>query len=639
MMSSSRSVTPSLEQYPMDDMQLHDHRTSNESPERNFELTPSPSSSSLHAVLEPRCSRTMSCAVSEHSVDSRENVGGILLNNNVAGTFSSHRAMSRRKSRRMTRNSVKSNRDLDDDNESRISVREQTEEDVCFPMMTSTDISGINFSALDGYTEDPIEEEEDEQEERIEELQLPQTGHRPLAPQAISKGTENIANVYSHGKACVGGQGINNHVDTSPPDSMPSSEQTKIGDLPAKSPIILPSYMEEEAMTGAWARRNSLFQDRFSFFSANNEDTIHATDLRSLVDEGQSFSDLFSESKGTWWLDCLDPSDSEMRALTKAFGIHPLTAEDIRTEESREKVELFNSYYFICFHTFEADVDSEDYLEPINVYIVVFKSGILSFHFSPIVHCANVRRRIRQLRDYVNVSADWMCYAIIDDITDSFAPIIRDIEVEADIIDDSVLVARETDFGYILRRIGEARKQVMTMLRLLSGKADVIKMFAKRCNKHWDNAPRGEMGLYLGDIQDHIITMHQNLSAYEKIFSRSHANYLAQLQVESFHSNNTITKVLGRATIIGTILIPLNLIPGLFGMNVKVPGEDQPTFGWFFGIASCIIVGALVLGYLGNRWLNRVEAARADSTSRASRSSASIMSRRRQRPRSPVSAL
>jgi magnesium transporter len=618
-MSSSRSASPSsLERYPLEDMHIHDHGTNSSTlAAPGFQLTVSASSSSEHLDMQPGRPRAMSrcsCAVSEHSVDSRENVGGILLNNNPVGTFSSNKALNRRKSRRMTRNSAMSVRELEDDADSRISVREQTEEDVCFPMMTSTDNSGINFSALDGYTDQQLDEEENCQKC----AEHPLTGHRPLAPQAIGAGAV-----------------------LSTPDSVPSSQQTKIGDLPPKSPSILPMY-KDASIPPVWGRRNSMFQDRFSFFSANKEETIHAPDLPSLVDEDQSFSELFDESKGTWWLDCLDPTDSEMRAITKAFSLHPLTAEDIRTEESREKVELFNSYYFICFHTFEADVDSEDYLEPINVYIVVFRSGILSFHFSPIAHCANVRRRIRQLRDYVNVSADWMCYALIDDITDSFAPIIREIEVEADVIEDSVLVARETDFGYILRRIGEARKQVMTMLRLLSGKADVIKMFAKRCNKHWDNAPRGEIGLYLGDIQDHIITMHQNLSAYEKIFSRSHSNYLAQLQVESFHSNNTITKVLGRATIIGTILVPLNLIPGLFGMNVHVPGEPgdvQGSFGWFFGIASIIITVAIVLGYIGNRWLTRLETSRPDSSSRSARSSASIISRHRQRAPSPVSAL
>lgn len=63
--------------------------------------------------------------------------------------------------------------------------------------------------------------------------------------------------------------------------------------------------------------------------------------------------------------------------------------------------------------------------------------------------------------------------------------------------------------------MGECRKKVMGLYRLLSNKADVVKGFAKRCNEQWEVAPKSEIGLYLGDIQDHIMTMTGNLTHYE----------------------------------------------------------------------------------------------------------------------------
>lgn len=150
-----------------------------------------------------------------------------------------------------------------------------------------------------------------------------------------------------------------------------------------------------------------------------------------------------------------------------------------------------------------------------------------------------------------------MSYAIIDDITDVYAPLVQQIEDEVDDIDSAILAlhspmensdekhkksgkAKELEYekmnkgassdtrseageatagdngGDMLRRVGEGRKKVMTLYRLLGNKADVIKGFAKRCNEHWEVAPRSEIGLYLGDIQDHIVTMTGNLSHYEK---------------------------------------------------------------------------------------------------------------------------
>lgn len=260
----------------------------------------------------------------------------------------------------------------------------------------------------------------------------------------------------------------------------------------------------------------------------------------------------------TFWLDVLSPTENEMKVLSKAFGIHQLTSEDILMNEQREKVELFPSYYFVNYRTFEQDKDSENYMEPINMYVIVFRDGVITFHHSMSPHPANVRRRIRQLSDYMSPTADWISYAIIDDVTDVYAPLVTEIEQEVDDIDEEILLMhqesdpnaieqakfeqkqkegkakgekrresnasattidagkKKNSGGDMLRRVGGCRKKVMSLYRLLGNKADVIKGFAKRCNEHWEVAPRSEIGLYLGDIQDHIVTMTGNLSHYER---------------------------------------------------------------------------------------------------------------------------
>ena len=319
----------------------------------------------------------------------------------------------------------------------------------------------------------------------------------------------------------------------------------------------------------------------------------------------------------TFWLDVLSPTDTEMRVISKTFGIHPLTAEDILMQEAREKVELFRNYYFVNYRTFEQDTNSEDFLEPVNMYVVVFPEGVISFHFCMTPHPANVRRRIRQLRDYIKVSSDWISYAIIDDITDVFAPLITAIEEEVDDIDDAILKlhsgddekkkedssnneksggkdnasiksssSEKTSGGDMLRRVGEGRKKVMLLYRLLGNKADVIKGFAKRCNEKWEIAPRSDIGLYLGDIQDHILTMTSNLSHYETLLSRAHSNYLAQINIRMNERQEQTADVLGKLTVLGTIVLPMNIITGMWGMNVLVPGQDVDNLYWFWSSKS-----------------------------------------------------
>ena len=57
-------------------------------------------------------------------------------------------------------------------------------------------------------------------------------------------------------------------------------------------------------------------------------------------------------------------------------------------EEAREKIELFRNYYFVCFRSFDQDPYSPTHLDPINMYVVVFREGTLSvggFYLQPLV--------------------------------------------------------------------------------------------------------------------------------------------------------------------------------------------------------------------------------------------------------------
>ena len=100
--------------------------------------------------------------------------------------------------------------------------------------------------------------------------------------------------------------------------------------------------------------------------------------------------------------------------------------------------------------------------------------------------------------------------------------------------------------------------------------------------------------------------MTQNLNHYEKILSRSHSNYLAQISIEMTDANNQINDVLSKLTALGTVLIPMNLVTGqclfsficvstfdiclgLWGMNVHVPGQDATVSLDTFPISSLLI--------------------------------------------------
>jgi magnesium transporter len=67
-----------------------------------------------------------------------------------------------------------------------------------------------------------------------------------------------------------------------------------------------------------------------------------------------------------------------MKQIQNMFYIHPLTIEDIATNEPREKCESFSHYYFINFKSFDSDPFSTTYLQHVGMNILIFKGFVLS---------------------------------------------------------------------------------------------------------------------------------------------------------------------------------------------------------------------------------------------------------------------
>ena len=184
-----------------------------------------------------------------------------------------------------------------------------------------------------------------------------------------------------------------------------------------------------------------------------------------------------------------------------------------------------------------------------------------------------------------------------DDIVDGFAPYMHSAERESESIEDQVFIARADDVKTLIPRIDTLRKKITYLIRALSGKVDVLNGFVKRCqakDKH-PAFPDGEdLLLYLGDVQDHLVTTMSNLAHFDEIVGRSQSNCLAQLSATNLRLSYNITSVMSRVTVLATIFVPLHLVTGLFGMNVEVPGQEVDGLAWFFGIVGFFLAFTLV---------------------------------------------
>lgn len=360
---------------------------------------------------------------------------------------------------------------------------------------------------------------------------------------------------------------------------------------------------------------------RFTYYSQST-DIIQSDDLSELPLDTPGRE----KEQECFWLDLSRPTQEEMLELFRRFAIHPLTLEDIQLADNREKCEMFEKYIFICIRTCEpkpmalnvldeghaaassrrasvASTKSAYNAANGSLYILLFKGHVVSIHHEDLPHVRRVLRRMYALRKGTKLTADWLTYWLLDDTVDEFAPAMNSLQEEVDRIDEVVLFLsggqhNQTD---MLRRIGTARKRVTHLMRLLKPKTEIMRILTKRCPDHM----RPHTLIYLRDVNDHVLTNLQNLEQYSETLNRSHNNYLAQISIELNEASNRMNQVMKTLTGVAALLLPLNLISGIWGMNVPVPGQAGiSTFRELLPFFTIIITMLALTGglfFFGNR--------------------------------------
>jgi len=81
---------------------------------------------------------------------------------------------------------------------------------------------------------------------------------------------------------------------------------------------------------------------------------------------------------------------------------------------------------------------------------------------------------------------------------------------------------------------------------------------------------------------------------HPSLLSRAHSNYVAQINIRMNERAEQNADILGKLTVVGTIVLPMNIVTGMWGMNVWVPGQEyEGDLTWFW----CITAGLMAFGF------------------------------------------
>ncbi|KAK0456915.1 hypothetical protein EV421DRAFT_1755582 [Armillaria borealis] len=159
-----------------------------------------------------------------------------------------------------------------------------------------------------------------------------------------------------------------------------------------------------------------------------------------------------------------------------------------------------------------------------------------------------------------------------------------------------------------LRRMAKARRLVTSLTRLLASKADVVLQIRKRLlSGHNKKAEDVEIAIYMGDIQDHILTLQHSLAHYERMLSQSHPIYLSQLRTSVALTKAGTDKALIVLTVVSIGVLCIQPLIGLVSVNVTIPGNgltpDYPYNAFGIVIALSLVITFIYLAMVRRWWL------------------------------------
>jgi len=287
----------------------------------------------------------------------------------------------------------------------------------------------------------------------------------------------------------------------------------------------------------------------------------------------------------TQWYNVIGLHDADfMQEVRAKLNIHPLAMEDVMNTGQRAKFEEFSEHLFVTLKMLQFDeqelkVTSEQISFIFNrEYLVTFQE-VLGDTFDPI------RKRLENPQGLIrNSGPDYLTYALLDSIVDSYIYL---IESMGEKIDDLELKVLESTDKTLLRQINAYKRELHFILKVTKPVRELLNNLIR---SHSSFIQEEKVLPYFKDLEGLVTHAIESVETYRTLLT----DYL-----NLYHSNmstkmNDIMKVL---TIFSAIFIPLSFFAGVYGTNfTHFPSlEHENGIYIFWGAMLTIALG--MLGY------------------------------------------
>jgi magnesium transporter len=310
------------------------------------------------------------------------------------------------------------------------------------------------------------------------------------------------------------------------------------------------------------------------------------------------------------WIDLTDPTpEEEARVFERFFPVHSLTLGDI-TKPRREpeqgahlpKVEEFSDYLFMVVNPLPEGLAGRPVAgsKPPRLRLkdrpqlsgILARNVLITHHYARMACVEAVSGYVARHGECARRGPDYVFHLILDAVVDEYAPVVERVADRLDRLETTVF--RDPS--------PESLARLLRLKRLVSGLRKTLilerEVLARLTRGEFELVDDREIAYYR-NVYDHLVRYTELIESAREMVSDLMESHLAA-------ASNRLNQVMKLLTMISTVILPMTLIAGVYGMNFEesaVPGYHTD-WGFQFALGLMAVVGACAYAlFRWRRWL------------------------------------
>ena len=296
---------------------------------------------------------------------------------------------------------------------------------------------------------------------------------------------------------------------------------------------------------------------------------------------------LIHQSQHLRWFHLEEPDSPLLERLGQEFGFHELEIEDCRHQRHTAKIEEYDNHIFVIANTLHFVP------ETVGVWfgeLAMFlgQDFLVTVHLGP---TRSVKEVVPKVKATTKMQRpDRVFHTLLDSMIDRYLPVLDQIGDRIEVVEDEI---HRNPTPKTLEDIFALKRGLVEFRRTVGSMREMVNAVMRLRPPYF----RADMAAYWRDLYDHVIRGMTIIESYRDLL----ASVLEVYLTATANRTNEIMKVL---TIYATILLPMVVITGFFGMNFEhlplLESEHGTTLVYVLMLASSL---GLIIYFRRKRWL------------------------------------